>query len=224
MRQKITWNAFLIAILMSVSVFGQNTELIWLPVFSYSWEQTEQLGFDASASAFNSLSNLDNSLAIKFIETALIASYATSPKIKLGLGYLHRFATPLIEGYQYEHRLLENISFSSFFGDKKIGHRFVLEQRFRTNKYENRVRYRLSHKFSVGEETAGTFLKLENELLNSFNSESFKGENRFKIAYSKSLKNKKEIEIGIQHRTLNLFTDFDLGQIVLLSTKFSLSK
>mgnify|MGYP003678598101 CR=1 FL=1 len=140
---------FAVTGIFTSTALAQEADLIWSPELSYSWKQSDRLGFTAKFSMFNSLRDLDNNSAVRYIEPQLTFSYSSSPRVKLGGGYYYRNSTPFLPGLQYEHRFLEQIGFVSYIGDKRIAHRLRAEQRLRSSSYQNRIRYRLSYDFPL---------------------------------------------------------------------------
>lgn len=143
------------------------------------------------------------------------------------MGYYYRNATPLLPGHQYEHRLLQQIGFISFIGDRRISHRVRLEQRIRSSSYQNRARYRVSYDFPLeGEQLdkGEQYLILKNEVMTAFNTKEADAENRAAIGLGWYLSRKQKFEIGIEYRTQDIFADSGLGHLFLFSTAFYLNR
>lgn len=212
--------------IFSVDCYAQNTELIWSPAYSYSWKQSDRLGFTAKVSMFNSLRDVDNNSFIQYIEPKLTFAYSISPRVKLGGGYYYRISTPFLPGYQYEHRFLEQIGFVTFMGDKRIAHRFRAEQRVRSSSYQNRLRYQLSYDFPLeGErlDSGERYLILKNELMTAFNKNFASGENRAFIGMGWFFSQQKKFELGLQYRTQNIFNN-GIEHLLLLNTSYSMNR
>lgn len=212
--------AGILAILSPFSL-AQDPEIIGLPEFGYSWMQTDDLKVSANFHTFHSVSNIDQSSSLRYFESALIATYSGNSNFKIGGGYKYRIVTPFVDGYQYEHRFLEQVEFSNVLFGLQMSNRFRIEQRFRTNNYVNRIRYRLQHKLPLSD--SEKTLKLYDEFHTSFNSEESSGENRVYIGVTMSAGNG-DFEFGLQHRLQKLFTDADTKQVFVFYTKFSLSR
>lgn len=218
---------FAVTGIFTSSVLAQEADLIWSPEFSYSWKQSDRLGFTAKVSMFNSLRDLDNNAAVRYIEPQFTFSYSSSPNLKLGGGYYYRNSTPFLPGNQYEHRFLEQIGFVSYIGDKRISHRLRAEQRVRSSSYQNRIRYRLSYDFPLeGEQLdAGEkYFIVKNEMMSAFNKDAADAENRADIGLGWYFNNKKKFELGLQYRTQDIFSDSGISHLFLLRTSYYLNR
>lgn len=227
MSFKRKWIFLLAALLLPTMAFAQNSETIWTPELSYSWKSSNRLGFNSKLALFNSVSNFDNEGAIEYIEPQISLTYGVSPRTKIGVGYLYRYVTPLVDGYQYEHRFIQQISYASYFGDRRFAHRLRTEQRIRTNSYQNRVRYRLSYDFPLkgnGIDEREKYFLINNEAIAAFNKDNASGENRFKVALGWYFNQKQKFELGLQYRTQNLFNTGDVGHLFVLSTSYYLNR
>ncbi len=218
---------FLITGMLTSTAFAQQADLIWSPEISYSWKQSDRLGFTAKVSMFNSLRDLDNRAAVRYIEPKITFSYSSSPRVKFGGGYYYRNSTPFLPGYQYEHRFLEQIGFVSYIGDKRIAHRLRAEQRVRSSSYQNRIRYRLSYDFPLnGEEldNGEKYLVLKNEMMTAFNKDAADAENRADIGLGWYFNNKRKFELGLQYRTQDIFSDSGISHLFLLRTSYYMNR
>lgn len=212
---------------MASVLVAQSAEYIWSPEISYSWKTNDRWAFNTKVSVFNSVNEYDNEQFLEFIEPQFSFAYSHSPRVKLGMGYYFRNSTPLLEGYQYEHRLLQQIGFITFIGDRRISHRVRLEQRIRSSSYQNRIRYRLSYDFPLeGEQLdeGERYLILKNELMSAFNSREADAENRAALGLGWFINRKQKLEIGIEYRTLDIFNDSGISHLFLLSTAFYLNR
>lgn len=213
--------------MLTNAAFAQSADLIWSPEISYSWKQSDRLGFSAKVSMFNSLRDLDNRSAVRYIEPQMTFSYSSSPRVKLGGGYYYRNSTPFLPGNQYEHRFLEQIGFVSYIGDKRIAHRLRAEQRVRSSSYQNRIRYRLSYDFPLnGEEldNGEKYLILKNEIMTAFNKDAADAENRADIGLGWYFNDKRKFELGLQYRTQDIFSDSGISHLFLLRTSYYMNQ
>ncbi len=225
--QYIRYGMVVIAILIPFSGVSQQAEFIWEPEFSYSWKHSDRLAFNSKTTLFNSIQNLDNSSSIEHIETAFSFAYNLTVRMKAGGGYLYRLTTPLENEQGYEHRLMQQAAFVSFIGDRRLSHRFRTEQRFRSSSYVNRWRYRLSYDFPLEGERLDPgewYMILSNELLSSFNSDNFEGENRINAGMGWLFNSKRKLEINLEYRAQDFFTGDALGHVFLIATSFYLNR
>ncbi|MEX2477256.1 MAG: DUF2490 domain-containing protein [Gracilimonas sp.] len=214
---------FLITGMLTNSAFGQNTDWIWRPVVSYSWKSSDQLSYSTKLEMFNSVTDFDNQEAIQYIEPQFSFSYSLSPRVKLGGGFYSRWVDPLYSGYAYEQRLLQQIGFVTYLGDRRIAHRARIEQRFRNTNYLNRFRYQLSYDFPLqGDrlDPGENYILMYNDAMVAFNKSTFSGENRAGVGLGWYFNSKRKFELGFSYRTKNIFTDRDLGHVLLLNTLF----
>lgn len=222
-----SWALLAAVSLLPICVYSQQTELIWNPEISYSWKSSDRLGFNTKISAFNSIRDFDNQGAIRYIEPKFTFSYGLTARTKVGGGYYYRFSTPLAEGYQYEHRFLQQIGIISYIGDRRLAHRLRLEQRVRTTSYQNRFRYRLSYDFPLeGEQLdpGERYLILKDEMMTAFNKDEADAENRVSVGMGWYFNSKKKFELGLQYRTQDIFSDGGISHLILISTSYYLNR
>lgn len=218
-----TWLFGLFLTLLPCFLFAQGADFIWNPKLSYGWSSSERLSFGAKLEMFNSISDLDNKAAISYIEPQLTFSYTLAGQTKAGGGYYYRLSTPFIGGYQYEHRLLEQIGFTSAWGGQSLKHRIRLEQRIRSSSYQNRLRYRVQIKipFRKQHSTVGDrYLSLNEELMTAFNKHAADAESRFYAGLGWHLKNHQKLEVGIQYRTQDIASGTPIHHLFLLRTGY----
>ena len=222
-----TWALLSVIALLPLCAFSQQSELIWNPELSYSWKSSDRLGFNTKLSIFNSVLDFDNNAAIQYIEPQFSFSYGISSRTKLGGGYYYRLSTPMIDGYQFEHRFLQQIGFISFIGDRRLAHRLRLEQRIRSSSYQNRLRYRLSYDFPLqGQELdpGETYLILKDEMMTAFNKDEADAENRASVGMGWYFNSKQKFELGLQYRTQDIFSDGGINHLFLISTSYYLNR
>ncbi|HKL14582.1 MAG TPA: DUF2490 domain-containing protein [Balneolaceae bacterium] len=223
-----TFFIVLFFLLSPLSALSQsNIEWIWNPELSYSKKTSDRTTLIAKLSVFNSLDNITNQSAIQFIEPQLSASYTLTPRWKIGGGYYYRWSAPLLDGYNYEHRLLQQAGYVSFLGDQRLAHRFRLEQRIRSSSYQNRFRYRISFDFPLqGErlDPGETYLILKNEMMTAFNAAEADAENRASVGLGWSLPGSQKFEINLQYRTQDVFSGSGISHLLLFGTAFYISR
>lgn len=221
------WAILSVLALFPLCAFSQQAELIWNPELSYSWKSSDRLGFNTKLSIFNSLRDIGKEEALQYAESQFSFSYGVSTRTKIGGGYYYRLSTPLVDGYQYEHRFLQQIGFISFIGDRRLAHRFRVEQRVRSSSYQNRLRYRLSYDFPLqGEELdpGERYLILKDEMMTAFNKDEADAENRASLGMGWYFNSKQKFELDLQYRTLDIFSDGGVNHLFLISTSFYLNR
>lgn len=217
------WIPLLVIFLIPAAASGQQADLIWNPQLSYSWQSSDQLSFSAKVSAFNSVRDFDNDSAIRYIEPKFIFSYRLPGSASVGGGYYYRWSFPLQDSDAYEHRFLQQVGFKFLIGDMDISNRFRIEQRVRSSSYQNRIRYRLSHKFPIQNEPGRTdrYVVLSDEVMTAFNRDAADAENRVALGLGWIFNDKKVFETGIQYRTQGIFSENGISHMLLLFTTFS---
>lgn len=221
------FSATALVLMFSAVALSQSADYIWNPQFSYSWKSSDRMAYNAKFNLFNSLNGESSEGFLQFAETQISFAYSTSTRLKLGLGYYYRLTTPFVDGYQYEHRFLQQAGLLTFLGDRRISHRFRNELRFRDSNFQLRLRYRISYDFPLtGEklDIGEQYLILKNELIGAFSDGNSSGENRISIGQGWLLSQKKKFEAGLEYRTRNLFTEGDIRHLFLLSTTFFLNR
>jgi hypothetical protein len=209
-------------------VFSQsNTEWIWSPEYSYSWKSSDRMAYSAKISMFNSVENFDNRSSIQYIEPQMSFAYGLTPRVKVGGGYYYRWSAPLLDGYEYEHRILQQIGFINYIGDQRIAHRLRTEQRIRSTSYQNRVRYRVSYDFPLeGErlDPGERYLIFSNEVMSAFNKDAADAENRFSAGMGWFFNRQQKFELGLQYRTQDIFSGDGISHLFLVSTSFFMNR
>ncbi len=204
-----------------------ETEWIWSPELSYSWSTSDRVSYTTKLALFNDLNQTDNQSFLSYIEPQFIMSYGLSTRLKIGGGYYYRWSEPLLDGYNYEHRFLQQLGFVSFIGDRRVGHRVRLEQRIRSSSYQNRLRYRLSYDFPLeGErlDPGENYIILKNEAMTAFNADEADAENRLTGGIGWYFSNQYKFELNLQYRTQDIFSDDGITHMVLVGTSFYINR
>lgn len=204
-----------------------DTELIWSPELSYSWSTSDRVSYTAKLALFNDLNQLDNQAFLSYIEPQFIMTYSLSTRLKIAGGYYYRWSEPLLDGYNYEHRFLQQLGFVSYFGDRRVAHRVRLEQRVRSSSYQNRLRYRLSYDFPLeGErlDPGENYLILKNEAMTAFNIDEADAENRLTGGIGWYFNNNYKFELNLQYRTQDIFSSDGITHMVLVGTSFYINR
>lgn len=226
-RLRSLFSAIILVFIFNTVAFSQSADLIWNPQFSYSWKSSDRLAYNAKFNLFNSLNSQTTEEFLQFAESQISFAYSSSTRLKLGMGYYYRLSTPFLNGYQYEHRFLQQAGLLTFFGDRRISHRLRNELRFRDSNFQLRIRYRIGYDFPlIGEklDVGEQYLILKNEFLGAFSEGSASGENRLSIGHGWLLSRKQKFEVGLEYRTRSLFTENGIRHLFLLSTTFYLNR
>jgi len=221
---------FLLTSVILIPIFAKaqsDTEWIWSPEFSYTWSTSDRVSYNTKLAIFTDLNQMDTKAALAYIEPQFIMTYSVSTRFKLGGGYYYRWSDPLLDGYNYEHRFLQQLGFVSFIGDRRIAHRVRLEQRVRSSSYQNRLRYRLSYDFPLeGErlDPGENYIILKNESMTAFNAEEADAENRLTAGLGWYFNNQYKFEVNLQYRTQDIFSGDEIGHMVLVGTSFYINQ
>ena len=215
-------------IFISSETFAQAPlSAFWEGEISYTWSSSEKWSHNMKLVARPYLyDNEDFNINLQRTEIQFFTSRKLFGGKQITGGYLFRWAEPFFEeNFGYEHRLIQQYSFISFIDAKRLGSRIRLEQRFRNNKYINRLRYRLSFDFPlVGEQLdpGETYLIVSDEILFSFNSQETSLENRFYVGLGWYFNNKRKLETGLQYRSEDIGPDY--GHVIQLVTSFYINR
>jgi len=192
-----------------------DVQRIWEPSVTYSHKVNDFWSASAQFSAFRSPELLER------IEASAMVLRRLNPRSTAGLGYLNRYTTPLEPTSTIEHRYILQFGYQQSWQKHAVSHRFRAEERVREAGNIHRLRYRLSLRTPLqGDrlDPGECYLQTQNEGLASFSQNPFSGENRLSVHLGYQLKNRQRVEIGLQHRASQLFTDRDVRHIALLST------
>ncbi len=222
-----TWFLGIIFTLLPCFLFAQSADFIWNPELAYSWKNSNRLAFSTKLAMFNSIPDFDNNAAITYIEPQFTLSYRLANQTKIGGGYLYRLSTPLLDGYQYEHRFLEQFGFTSLLGPYHMAHRIRLEQRIQSSSYQNRLRYRIQIKFPFNKQKSDSgerYLSVKEEVMTAFNKHAADAENRISTSLGWLLKNHQKFELGIQYRAMDIASGGPIHHLPLLNTSYHFSR
>lgn len=221
MKNNIIRGFLTIFLFLSTEIKSQNSKSFWAPSITYSWEQSDKLSFKLQSEAFLSSENFGNENGFERADIALSGSYRISSKTKIGGKYMFRKSKPLTDSPIDEHRITEQLDLKGILFGNIVDHRFRIEQRIKTSSFTNRLRYRLSKKFPVGEDK-GRYLKAYDELLFSFNKDAYYGGNRIFGGYGFPFTDAASMELGIQYRTQNIFKDSGINHLFLFAVALNL--
>ncbi len=202
-------------------------EWIWNPELSYSEKTSERTTLIAKLSVFQSLEDFSEKRALQYIEPQFSGSYTLTSRWKVGGGYYYRWSEPLLDGHKYEHRLLQQAGYVSYFGDRRLSHRFRLEQRIRSSSYQNRFRYRFGFDFPLqGEQLdpGERYMIVKNEMMTAFNGSEADAENRASLGIGWLFGGGQKFEINAQYRTQDIFSGDGISHLFLVGTAFYISR
>jgi hypothetical protein len=204
-----------------------EAELIWGPELSYSWSSSDRVSYNTKLVAFNNLRELGNQAGLVHIEPSFVMTYSLTTRYRIAGGYVYRWSDPLLDGYNYEHRFLQQLGFVSYIGDRRVAHRVRLEQRIRSSSYQNRLRYRLSYDFPLqGErlDPGEKYFIVNNETMTAFNAEEADAENRITAGLGWYFNNQYKFEVNLQYRMQDIFSGDGLSHMVLFGTSFYINR
>lgn len=212
---RITLLTFIMAISV-IETIAQTGELeghweIALPV-SYSVSERWKMNTTvASRTGFYEQIQEDNRLElfINFIEISQYATYRAGHNISLTGGYRYRSVNPTEGTGEREHRLMQQIGIIHVRAPTRIASRLRIEQRFRTDDFAHRIRYRLSadrplqgEKLDVGE----FYGIVSNEMVGEFGRQvDTTLENRISVGFGNKWGQSSKIQIEAQLRSDGIF-------------------
>lgn len=149
---------------------------------------------------------------------SLVVTKRIAPNTSVGGGYLLR-----AEDGEFEHRAIQQISFSKKYSGFRMAHRVMTDQTFAKNsKPELRLRYRISSEIPLEGQSLDVkefYLKINNEYLNSWQGHEYDLEIRGVALLGYSVSSVNDLEIGIDYR-LDSFIDGDPRNRIWLSINF----
>lgn len=148
-------------------------------------------------------------------DLSLVVTKRIAANTTVGGGYLLR-----AEDGEFENRTIQQISFSKKYSGFRMAHRVMTDQTFAKNsKPELRLRYRISSEIPLEGQSLDVkefYLKINNEYLNSWQSDDYDMEIRGVALLGYSISQANDLEIGIDYR-LNSFINGDPRNRIWLS-------
>lgn len=149
---------------------------------------------------------------------SLVVTKQIAANTTVGGGYLLR-----AEDGEFEHRTIQQISFSKKYSGFRMAHRVMTDQTFAKNsKPELRLRYRISSEIPLEGQSLDVkefYLKINNEYLNSWQGDEYDLEIRGVALLGYSVSTVNDLEIGVDYR-LDSFIDGDPRNRIWLSINF----
>ncbi|MEM7106591.1 MAG: DUF2490 domain-containing protein [Bacteroidota bacterium] len=145
---------------------------------------------------------------VNFLEATQYATYRASHKISLTAGYRYRSVNPTEAAGEREHRLIQQLGIVHLRAPTRIASRLQIEQRFRTDDFAHRIRYRVSgdrplqgEKLDVGE----FYGIVSNELVTQFGKEvNTTMENRISVGFGNKWGQTSKIQLEGQIRSFDV--------------------
>jgi hypothetical protein len=203
-------------------LFAQPT-LKWEPDLSYSWKQGQHWSFNTRLMALHHLHTLRQEVPYEWerIDLRAFATYKFFGGYRLTGGYMFRWVSPLEQPYGYEHRLSQQLAFVFYWRGKRLANRMQTEQRFRTQGFQHRYRYRISYDLPLqGEQLDDRewYLVMSQEVVLAADND-FRGENRLYLGAGWFRDRQHKIETGLQYR-LGELGGPELHHVIHLITGF----
>jgi hypothetical protein len=198
--------------LSAVSLFSQSSVFWkWEPHISLTWYPSDRWNFHSDISSLQALENglVDGTDfgATERLEIKLFSTYRFFSGNRISLGYQYRSIDPFERETGSENRVIEQFAFVFQRLPFRIVNRIQMEQRFLSEGFQNRIRYRFSYdaplngnELDVGE----AFLKATNEIMFAFNDKSSDWENRSSAGLGWLLTNRKKLEFILQYRVTDI--------------------
>jgi len=128
---------------------------------------------------------------------------------KASIGYMYRTVDPFEPESGWEHRITQQFAFITHFGGFRLGNKFRVEQRIRSNDYLTRIRYAISNDFPLQGESLDPkefYLIGGNELVYAFNSLGDELENRFSLGIGRLIQGGQKIQFSVVSRNSDLIS------------------
>lgn len=217
---------FLMLYLLSHSFSSMGQTIIWEPGLSYTWTSGPRWNYNIQLETRNKLYEESATFDFQFYDLEFYGTRKFFNENSFTAGYLHRHKAPYDdEQYNYEHRFMQQLTLISFLVDNRIAHRIRLEQRIKSEEYENRIRYRLSYDFPLQGQSLNSgekYLVISNELLSTFNAQNISFSNRTYLGLGWYINSKRKFENGVEAR----FEDIDESKrfLIFLTSKFFINR
>jgi hypothetical protein len=201
---------------------------VWHPELSATWKIKERWDLNMKGTAFNVIAEPGSEgflsdYNLDFLEVSTMASYKFFNSQSIGLGFLYRWSEPLEDETEFEKRLTEQFGIISRLGSIRWGHRFRLEQRWKSEGLVHRVRYRLSMDIPLRGESLNPgepyFIGSNEILFSGGKPVSFFAENRLTGGIGWLFSGKTKFEVQAQYR-LNGILEDDLVHLLVIYTTF----
>jgi len=186
----------------------------WEPEFSYTWKPADRWNANLKAAVqqtFNepTREGVGSRYQINYTQVQFFGTYTLWTTTQLTGGYGFRFNDLLDRPPGREGRLMEQLTFLTYLGEKRLANRVRTEQRFEDGKFINRWRYRVAYetplrgqRLDPGEQ----YLITSNELLFSFNAREQFAANRLYLGIGWYFSKERKLETGVQYRLDELGT------------------
>jgi hypothetical protein len=212
--KKIFW--LVLVILLSYSNFSQGQKPIELkaePGINLSWRYNDRWSFNSQVKANRLLWGNENSgfqtAFTERLEFQAFANYSVFGSKRLSVGYIAGLNDPFQATPSFEHRLVQQFSFTANPERLRLAIRLRAEQRFRESGFEQRYRARIGSEIPLqGDrlDQGEPYLVIQQELLASFSGGKLELGNRFYAGIGWLLPRKQKLQFQVQHR----FEDYNL--------------
>ncbi len=202
--------------IVTQSGWSQSGDLIghWELSVPISYTLNERWKFNTTISNRNGLyeeAEEDNAVNffVNFVEVTQYATYRAGNQLSLTLGYRYRDREPFEGVSLYEHRLIQQLGYVHLRSPTRLASRLQTEQRWQTEIFSHRVRYRLSvdrpfsgEKLDVGE----YYFIFSDELVSEFPDEGNNTlENRIAAGAGRLWSRNLRLQLDLQLRSDDLF-------------------
>ncbi len=218
----------------SLPTFGQRGELQahWEISVPISYQLTNRWSMNttlASRTGFyeRRLEDTNVNLFVNFVEATQFVTYKAEHNLTTTLGYRYRAVNPVEGERDYENRFIQQLGLVHFSTSFRLASRLRSEQRWRSESFSQRIRYRFSldrplsgEKLNIGE-LYGIF---SNELVTEFNENSSNTlENRISVGLGNKWGQGSKIQLDVQLRSDDVLNQSSNTVFVMTSFYFNLN-
>jgi len=205
----------LIFCLLIIPFIGQaqnKPSVRWEPGISLTKRINSRWSYNLSLSGrqrFTNYGNGEKNVQADRWEIKSFGTYTFFGGKKLSLGYMYRTVDPFKQKSGWEHRITQQFAFITQFGGYRLGNKFRIEQRIRSNDYLTRFRYAISNDFPLQGESLDPkefYLIGGNELVYAFNSLGDDLENRFSLGIGRLIQGGQKIQFSVASRYSDLIS------------------
>ncbi|ALO16896.1 hypothetical protein L21SP5_03282 [Salinivirga cyanobacteriivorans] len=200
-----------------------DPDFYWEPKLSTSYKLSTRYTLQAGANIRQDLQwgTADYS-GIRKAEAQVFATRATFTGNKLSLGYVYSGSNQFRPSRKVENRLTFQYKFKTSFISNKFSHRARFENRFYTENYFTRLRYRLSYSAPINGarlDEGEFYWIVSDEILYNFNNKNHDVENRLSLGLGWLPSKKQKVQFALQYRGSDINTS-EVGHAVFLSTAY----
>lgn len=224
-RRPIIFFSIMLFSLVSINpLSGQgDNDVYWEPKLSVSYDLNTRYSLQTGLNLRQDFNwNHSEFGKIKKAEGQIFMTRSTFTGNKFSLGYVHSGSNPFHSSTIYESRATLQYSFKTLVMNQSVSHRARFENRFYSDNYFMRIRYRLNYSAPINGarlDEGEFYWIVSNELLWNFDRQNHDLENRFLLGVGLLPKKAQKLQLALQYRSSDLNMS-DVGHAFFVATAF----